>query len=584
MSRRKWLSIVGVLLLVVVICAAVHRFSIAELMDLFPLGKNASAATVPSVKSGHAQLWTCGMHPQVIQDHPGNCPICHMKLTPLVDSEDNAVAATSPAGPAVRIDPTVVQNMGVTSAPVTRGPLDVTLRVVGMINPPEAGMHDVTLRIGGYIEKLYANTDGMRIEKGDVLFDLYSPEIQLAGDELITAVKLLKAAGSETNADLKKESATLVESAKQKLRLWGLAEREIEAIAAADRVPRTLPFRSTAEGHLIEKAVVEGSAVQAGMKLMRIEDHSKLWLDAQVYEAQLPWVALGADVTATVDGVANKTWTGKVSFIHPHLDHMTRTEVVRTEIDNPDHLLRPGMYAMVSITTHPVADAVLVPREAVIDTGVKQFAFVADPATPGPPGPPGGGRFQPRNVRMGLMGNDGKVQILEGLAPGEQVVTSGQFLMDVESRTTEAIQKLRKMNSNDATTKPSSQMSVAHCPMKDADWLQIGDAIANPYFGSDMSTCGDITGKLNPPAKGSPLEAVANAYLKVAKGLNADRLDADTLLELKHAAESLRGERDAALHAAIDKLVASKQLDAAREAFKAASGELIKALSEGVKP
>src|SRR5206468_1484457 len=141
------------------------------------------------------------------------------------------------------------------------------------------------------------------------------------------------------------------------------------------------------------------------MKLMRIEDHTKLWLDAEVYEEQLPWVSMGQTVEATVDGVPDKSFSGKVLFIYPHVDHMTRTETVRTVIDNPEHELRPGMYATAKIIAQPVKDALQVPREAVIDTGTRQFTFVAMPE----------GRFQPRKVKMGLRGDE-NVQIMEGLA------------------------------------------------------------------------------------------------------------------------------------------------------------------------
>jgi len=153
-----------------------------------------------------------------------------------------------------------------------------------------------------------------------------------------------------------------------------------------------------------------------------------------VYEEDMARVALGQTVDATVDAMPGKKYTGPITFIYPHLNHMTRTEMVRVTLNNPNHELSPGMYATVNIMTRPVPDAVWAPREAVIDTGTRQIAFVALPD----------GHFEPRKVRMGMMGDDDRVQILEGLAPGEMVVTSGQFLLDVESRTTEAIDKLRQ--------------------------------------------------------------------------------------------------------------------------------------------
>jgi Cu(I)/Ag(I) efflux system membrane fusion protein/cobalt-zinc-cadmium efflux system membrane fusion protein len=475
-------------ILVIVTCVGVLIASALVVAKLEYSSPPPPTQTVAVSSDQPKQLWTCGMHPQVIQDHPGFCPICHMKLVPLKLDDQTSSNGTKKiaywwdpmlgpssisnhpgksamgmdlvpvyesdvsAGPSVRIDPTVVQNMGVTTAPVVRGPLSVTVRAVGMLDVPEPGMHDVTLKINGYIQKLYADTEGMSVAKGEVLFDLYSPDLQLAEQELIAAEQNLKALGDNANDAVRNDARNLVDSAKQKLRLWDIADKDIEAIAAADQPPQTVPFRSPAGGHIMDKMVVEGSAVQAGMKVMRIEDHSKLWLNAQVYEDQLPMIQVGQEVRATVDGVPGKTFTGKVSFIFPHLDHMARTEIVRTVLDNPGHELKPGMYATAEIVTQPIRDAVISPREAIIDTGTQQIAFVIDPAS--------AGHFQPRKVRMGIAGDDDKVQIVDGLAPGDQVVTSGQFLLDVESRTTEAIEKLR--GSGVPATMPAPGTELMH--------------------------------------------------------------------------------------------------------------------------
>jgi RND family efflux transporter MFP subunit len=420
------------------------------------------------------QLWTCGMHPQVIQDHPGICPICHMKLTPLkMDSGGDASMAANgkrkvlyywdpmlgpssisqapgksamgmdlvpvyadeqSGGPTVLIDPTIIQNMGVRVAPVSRGPLEKTIRAVGMLEVPEPGQYDINLKVSGWIKKLYANQEGMHVHKGEPLFDLYSPDLQVAEEELIGAVQSAKSLDPKAADSLRIESTNLVASAKEKLRLWDISDQDIAAIAHMTMAPETLPFRSPADGDVIDKMVVEGSAIQAGMKIMRIEDHTQLWLDVQVYEDDIPLVSLGQSVEATIDAAPGKTFTGPITFIYPHLDHMARTATVRVTLDNPNHELSPGMYAEANIITRPFLDAVWVPREAVIDTGTRQIAFVAT----------AGGHFEPRKVRMGLAADGDRVQILEGLAPGEMVVTSGQFLLDVESRTTEAIDKLRQ--------------------------------------------------------------------------------------------------------------------------------------------
>jgi Cu(I)/Ag(I) efflux system membrane fusion protein/cobalt-zinc-cadmium efflux system membrane fusion protein len=403
-----------------------------SMLGIIPFGRRTQSD--PTIAAGstmqHKQLWHCGMHPQVIQDHPGVCPICGMALTPI--GNDSATAsAINAAGPTVTIDPAVVQNMGVRTAIVTRGPLTKTVRAVGMLKLPEPGMHDVSLKIGGWIDKLYADQEGMHVHQGEPLFELYSPDLQLAEQELISAVKSQKALPADASGDLRSEAQELIDSAKRKLRLWDVAEQDIDAIAATDQPPKDVPFRSPATGHVEDKMIVQGSAVQPMMKLLRISDHTQMWLDAQVYQEQIPVVKLGQEVIATVDGTPG-TWKGKITFIYPHLDHMTRTLSVRVALDNPDFALKPGEYATAQIVTQPIADAVQVPSEAVIDTGTRQIVFIAESS----------GHFTPRTVSVGLSGDDDMVQITRGLSPGETVVTSGQFLMDVESRTIEATQKL----------------------------------------------------------------------------------------------------------------------------------------------
>jgi membrane fusion protein, copper/silver efflux system len=425
--------------------------------------QSAKDASVTSPGSSQKQLWTCLMDPQIVQDHPGLCPICKMPLTPLnrpapsgellqpvANSQRQILYYWDPmlgpssisskpgksamgmdmvpvfkdevsAGTTVQIDPAVVQNMGVRTALVTRGPLQKTVRTVGMLSIPESAQFDVNLRINGWIEKLYANQEGMHVHKGDALFDIYSPDLQVAEEELIVA------AGAAKN-----DSQNLLDSARRKLSLLGVADQDINAIAKSTTPPPTVPFRSPADGEVEEKMVSQGSAVQSGMKILRIEDHSKLWLTAQVYEQQASVVKLGQSIEASFDSLPG-TFKGTIDFIYPHLDPATRTVMVRATLDASDHQLKPGMYATTNIITKPIADALIVPREAVIDTGTRQIVFVAM----------GDGHFDPRIVHMGLSGDDDQVQILDGLKEGETVVTSGQFLLDVTSRTQEALEKIR---------------------------------------------------------------------------------------------------------------------------------------------
>jgi membrane fusion protein, copper/silver efflux system len=380
-------------------------------------------------KGGEQRWWDPMLGPSSITDHPGKSAM-GMEMVPF----------TRPAasGAELTVDPTVVQNMGVQTATVIRGPLHVTIRAVGLFKLPEPGLHDISLKVGGWIDKLYANQEGMHVMKGEPLFALYSPDLQVSEQELISAVKSQRSLNREASPALRKEAENFVASARRKLQLWDVDEQEIDAIAKADSPPRDIVFRSPATGHLENKMIVQGSAVQPGVKLLGIADHTTMWLDAEVYEQQITLLKMGQTVTAMLDAIPGKTFTGTVSFIYPHVDHMTRTLMVRSTFNNPDFDLKPGMYADANVIAEPVADAIHVPQEAVIDTGTKQIAFVAEE----------GGHFGPRTVRVGIRGDDDRLQIVDGLAVGEKVVTSGQFLMDVESRTNEAIAKLSRQKSN----------------------------------------------------------------------------------------------------------------------------------------
>lgn len=439
---------------------------LSRLMDL-----DTNPGAEATLAAGPKQLWTCGMHPQVIQDQPGTCPICHMELTPLEVEEGSASTAADggerkikywwdpmlgpssisdgpgksamgmdlvpvyedevSGGPAVTIDPVIVQNMGVRVAPVTRGVVQRTIRAFGSLAEAQPNIHDVNLRVSGWVEKLYANTVGIRLKAGDPLFELYSPEIQIAVNELIVGRRGASVA-SPLGGDLARTlNQTLTEATRLKLEQWGLDAEQIEQLAAAERAPRTVTFVAPRDGHLTEKPVVEGAAVTAGDRVLRIVDLSTLWLDAQVYEQDLAFVRVGQVLSATVASMASRTYEGKVIFIQPRLDPLTRSATVRIALPNADLELRPGMFATAQIQAQLAQDALLVPREAVIDTGERQVVFVAA----------GGGRFEPRKIKAGLTTSDGEVEVLEGLRAGETVVVSGQFLLDAESRMKEAIQK-----------------------------------------------------------------------------------------------------------------------------------------------
>jgi len=527
------------------------------------------------------QLWTCGMHPQVIQDHPGECPICHMELTPLrTDSTTTTPSGErkvkywwdpmmnppyisgqpgkSPmgmdlvpvfedevsAGRDVTIDPVIVQNMGVRTAPVVLGSIQQQIRVVGYLEEPEPLHRDINLRVNGWIEKLHANIDGMPITKGQPLFELYSPEIQVAIGEMIAARKSHDAASDE---QAKRIATTLQQSSARKLELWGLERQQVEALAALDKAPETVTFIAPIGGHLTEKRVYEGAGVMAGSLVMRLADRRQMWVDAQVYEQQLPLVGLGAKARATIVSEPGKQFDGEVIFIHPHLDPMTRTAKVRIQIPNEDYRLRQGMYATVDILAEPTPPALVVPRDAIIETGTRQIAFVWL----------GGGHFEPREVKLGLSGRDGLVQVVRGLAPNEQVVTSGQFLLDSESRLKEAIQKHLSANlvsqqsvpstasphpgreenalslsATAPTTAPTAVLNVPHVDELIVAYLELSQALGAPQQTDDPIG----VDRLVSVARMSEQHAAAEAKPLVTAVLNSvQKMQGQTLAEQRRA-------------------------------------------------
>lgn len=371
-----------------------------------------AAAGAPTGESG--QLWTCSMHPQVIQKDPGVCPICHMQLVPL-----NSGAGGPHTSGALQIDPAIVQNMGVRTATLARGPLYREIRAVGYMREAEPRVHEVNLRVAGWIEKLYADTEGMYVKPGDPLFELYSPEIYQALSELI----------SLKNRD--GHGQALTNTSARRLELWGLTPAQIQAYSSKSEAPRTVTILSQAEGHVLEKMLSEGAGVEAGMTLFKIVDHDLLWLDIAIFQMDLPFIALGQKVRAEVESIPGDAVTGEIDFIYPHVNMETRTTNVRVSIHNPGMRLRPGMYATAHLDVILGEDVLLAPREAIINTGKRQIAFLDE----------GKGHFQLKELELGNQGSDGYVEVLGGLAEGDNVVTSGQFLLDTESRLREAVQK-----------------------------------------------------------------------------------------------------------------------------------------------
>lgn len=384
--------------------------------------------------SSERTLYTCGMHPQVIQDKPGLCPICGMKLEPvrkgpgLPSASQPATAvsagAASDASSTISIDPTTVQNMGIRIALVMRGPLRRTTRTVGNIDYDETALSEVSTKFRGWIEKLYVDATGQQMHRGEPLFEIYSPELYLAQTEyLLTLGTMTNHAGAQDE---------MRQIGNTKLRYWDISEDQIAELEKTRTPKKTLRVNAPRDGVVVEKMVVEGQMVEAGAKLYRLADLATVWVQAQVYEQDLSFIKVGQEAVVSLASQPDPKFRGRVTYIYPMVDEKTRTARVRMEFHNPGYFLKPGMYVTVEMMSELSPSALLVPDVAVLRSGEKNTVFVALD----------GGHFEPRTVSLGPRAENNYYAVLSGLSEGERVVTSGQFLLDSESQLREAIQKM----------------------------------------------------------------------------------------------------------------------------------------------
>ncbi len=407
------------------------------LLTLLPL----LAACDPD-PAGHAdhdaasadQLWTCGMHPQVVQDHPGSCPICGMDLTPM--------GASTGASDMVHVESGVIQTMGVRTDIAREQTIFRHLRAIGQVEVAEDELTVVNLRVGGWIERIHVDRTGDAVTRGQVLFDLYSPELVAAQEDLLLAIRTEGADGP------------LARSARRKLELWDIAGRDIDAVIAAGVASRTLPIRAPASGYVLSKEVVEGARVMHGTDLYRLGDLTRIWVQAEVYAHDAPWVEEGQPAQMELPFMEGEVLEGKVETIYPTLSEVSRTLRVRLEFENPGVKLKPGMFATVYIQYRRMEDVLAIPTEAIIHSGRRQLVFVSE----------GNGHFSPREVTTGLVADHYLTEIRSGIRPGEEVVISGQFLLDSESQLNEALGKMLARGQEPSAEPPPPAVYYT-CPM-----------------------------------------------------------------------------------------------------------------------
>lgn len=325
-------------------------------------------------------------------------------------------------GNVLTVSPAKIQKLGVVSAPVEMRTLTRAIRAVGTIEADERQLFIVNTKFEGWIEKLHVNATGEPVRRGQALMEVYAPELVVAEEEYLLALNSLRAmsgAGEETRA----AGRQLAEAALKRLKNWDISEDQLAALESSGSVTRTLTLRSPANGIVLEKAAIEGMKFMPGEPLYRIADLSTVWLIAEVFEQDLGAVRTGQPASVEVNAYRGETFTGKVDFIYPTVSNVTRTGRVRIVVPNGGGRLKPGMYANVGISAAASAGTVpAVPQSAVIDSGTRQTVLVDR----------GEGRFEPREVRLGALA-DGYYEVRAGLAQGERVVTSANFLIDAES-------------------------------------------------------------------------------------------------------------------------------------------------------
>lgn len=323
---------------------------------------------------------------------------------------------------AVHLTAAQAQAIGVQVALVQRGSLTRAVRTFGQVVPAEPGMAELTTKIDGFVEALFVATTGRAVRRGEPLLQLYSPMLVAAQEELLAAKRLARAVDS-TDAEAWRNALGLIEASRRRLAYWDISTAQIERLERSGEVTKTLTLHAPFDGVVLEKMVMAGQAVMAGMTLYRIADLSIVWIEGAVFEQDLAFVRTGMPVRAELAAYPGRAFQGRVSFVWPTVDAESRTARVRVAFANPAGLLRPGMYATLFLEAEVGRDVLSVPAEAVVITGERNLVFVVG----------SDGRFAPREVAVGPRAGD-RYQILEGLAEGDRIVASANFLVDAESR------------------------------------------------------------------------------------------------------------------------------------------------------
>lgn len=390
-------------------------------MELVPkYADEEPAQSQAAAKPGDRKIlyWYDPMHPAYKSDKPGIAPDCGMELVPKYADEDGSSMASG----TVTISSDKQQLMGIRTGTVERKPLIRDIRTTAQIVAEDSRIGHVHVKVPGFIDKVYADSVGQLVKKGQPLFTLYSPDLVSAQEEYLIAKRGQKYLEGAPYQEVSHGAQSLLRSARERLKLWDISDDQIAKLDETGEVKKTMTFYSPVSGFITERKVFPQISVTPETDLYTVSDLSSVWATADIYENEVPFVRVGQMVNLTLAYYPGKSYHGRISFIYPTVDPQTRTLKVRLEVPNPKFELKPQMFADAQIKVN-YGTKLLVPQDAVLNSGTEQTVFVVRE----------GGKFEPRMVTVGPV-IDGNAVILSGLKEGETIVTSGNFLIDSESQ------------------------------------------------------------------------------------------------------------------------------------------------------